>query len=160
MLQQGFDYAYDKRVYDRLRAGQARPVREPLHAGLDYQRNLARFLETHDEPRAAATFSPGIHEAAAVITYLSPGLRFFHQGQFDGRKKRVSPHVVRAPREPINNTLRRSYDDILPAVPPPPWSGCRRRPLDRRPAFGGPPTSPCALARCWSPSHRPRARHA
>ena len=50
LLQQGFDYAYDKRLYDRLRMGQARPVREHLQAGLDYQGKLARFLENHDEP--------------------------------------------------------------------------------------------------------------
>jgi glycosidase len=33
MLQQGFDYAYDKRLYDRLREGHARPVREHFLAG-------------------------------------------------------------------------------------------------------------------------------
>ena len=111
MLQQGFDYAYDKRLYDRLREGHARPVREHLHAGLDYQSKLARFLENHDEPRAAATFAPGMHEAAAVITFLSPGLRFFHQGQFEGRRKRISPHLVRAPLEP----RRRSAAAVLRA---------------------------------------------
>jgi hypothetical protein len=67
MLQQGFDYAYDKRLYDRLREGHARPVREHLYAGLDYQSRLARFLEDHDEPRAASTFPPRMHEAAAVM---------------------------------------------------------------------------------------------
>ena len=102
LQQQGFDYAYDKRLYDRLREGHARPVREHFHAGLDYQDKLARFLENHDEPRAAATFSPDIHEAAAVITFLSPGLRFFHQGQFEGRKKRISPHLCRGPEEPVD----------------------------------------------------------
>ena len=56
LQQQGFDYAYDKRLYDRLREGHARPVREHFHAGFDYQNKLARFLENHDEPRAAATF--------------------------------------------------------------------------------------------------------
>src|SRR6476619_2810075 len=96
MQQQGFDYAYDKRLYDRLREGHARPVREPFCAGLDYQDKLARFVENHDEPRAVATFPPEMHEAAAVITYLSPGLRFFHQGQLEGRRKRISPHLVRA----------------------------------------------------------------
>ncbi|WDT75913.1 MAG: alpha-amylase family glycosyl hydrolase [Candidatus Manganitrophus sp.] len=55
---QGFDYCYDKRLYDRLREGQARPVREHLWAGLDFQDRLARFLENHDEPRAAAVFPP------------------------------------------------------------------------------------------------------
>ena len=106
MQQQGFDYAYDKRLYDRLREGHARPVREHFHAGLDYQNKLARFLENHDEPRAAATFAPEVHEAAAVITFLSPGLRFFHQGQFEGRKKRISPHLVRGPEEPVDQKLQ------------------------------------------------------
>jgi len=35
--QQGFDYCYDKRLYDRLRDGHARPVGGHLLAGLDYQ---------------------------------------------------------------------------------------------------------------------------
>ena len=56
LQQQGFDYTYDKRLYDRLREGQARPVRDHFRAGMEYQDELARFLENHDEPRAAATF--------------------------------------------------------------------------------------------------------
>lgn len=110
---QGFDYAYDKRLYDRLREHHARPVREHFFAGLDYQDKLARFLENHDEPRAAATFSRDVHEATAVITYLSPGLRFFHQGQFEGRQKRISPHLVRAPVEPTDISLVRFYERLL-----------------------------------------------
>jgi glycosidase len=113
MLQQGFDYAYDKRLYDRLREGHARPVREHLWAGLDFQDRLARFLENHDEPRAAATFAPGAHEAAAVITFLSPGLRFLHQGQLEGRTKRISPHLVRAPLEPPDPARQRFYAGLL-----------------------------------------------
>jgi hypothetical protein len=110
---EGFNYTYDKRLYDRLRDGHARPVREHFHAGLDYQDKLSRFLENHDEPRAAATFSREIHEAAAIITFLSPGLRFFHQGQFEGRKKRISPHLVRAPREVRDELLEAFYDRLL-----------------------------------------------
>ena len=113
LQQQGFDYAYDKRLYDRLYEGHAKPVREHFYAGLDYQDKLARFLENHDEPRAAATFDDKNHEAAAVITFFSPGLRFFHQGQFEGRKKRISPHLVRAPQEPINADLQKFYDSLL-----------------------------------------------
>jgi hypothetical protein len=109
MQQQGFNYAYDKRLYDRLREGHARPVREHFYAGLDYQDKLARFLENHDEPRAAATFTPEAHKAAAVITFLSTGLRFFHQGQFEGRRKRISPHLVRAPLEPRDEELKKFY---------------------------------------------------
>ncbi|MBI5757986.1 MAG: alpha-amylase [Planctomycetales bacterium] len=113
MQHQGFDYAYDKRLYDRLREHHARPVREHFHAGLDYQDKLSRFLENHDEPRAAATFSREVHEAAAVITFLSPGLRFFHQGQFEGRLKRISPHLVRAPAEDVDENLKQFYERLL-----------------------------------------------
>lgn len=113
MQQEGFDYAYDKRLYDRLREGHADAVRDHLRARLDYQDKLARFLENHDEPRAAAVFPAGAHEAAAAITYLAPGLRFFHDGQFAGRTRRVSPHLQRAPREPINRELQQFYDRLL-----------------------------------------------
>jgi glycosidase len=113
MQQQGFDYAYDKRLYDRLREGHAGPVRDHLRAGLDYQDKLARFLENHDEPRAAAAFPRDQHEAAAVITFLSPGLRFFHQGQFEGRTKRISPHLGRGPDEPVDAALREFYERLL-----------------------------------------------
>src|SRR5262249_16756656 len=76
LQRQGFDYTYDKTLYDRLVAGRAAPVRDHLRADLAYQNTLARFLENHDERRAAATFSPDMHRAAALITFLCPGLRF------------------------------------------------------------------------------------
>ena len=113
MQHEGFDYAYDKRLYDRLREKHARPVRDHFRAGLDYQDKLARFLENHDEPRAAATFDRDVHEAAAIVSFLSPGLRFFHQGQFEGRLKRISPHLVRAPQEPEDDAVRRFYERLL-----------------------------------------------
>jgi hypothetical protein len=96
-----------------LREGHAQPVREHFRAEPEYQIKLARFLENHDEPRAAATFSDDVHRAAAVITYLSPGLRFFHQGQFEGRRKRISPHLIRAPEEPLNIGLKKFYTQLL-----------------------------------------------
>src|SRR3954465_14883526 len=116
LQQQGFNYAYDKRLYDRLRDHHARPVREHFHAGLDYQDKLARFLENHDEPRAAATFNMEMHQAAAVISFLSPGLRFFHQGQFEGRMKRISPHLVRAPQETVDPDLQKFYTELLAVI--------------------------------------------
>ena len=38
-------------------------------------------------------FAPGMHEAAAVITFLSQGLRFFHQGQFEGDARNAYRHI-------------------------------------------------------------------
>ena len=149
LQQQGFDYTYDKRLYDRLREGHARPVRDHLRADPDYQNKMVRFLENHDEPRAAATFTPGIHEAAAVITFLSTGMRFFHQGQLEGRKKRISPHLVRAPKEPTDETLHQFYERLVAVL--------RRRTvrdgqwqlLDCVPAWDGNGTSDSFLAYAW-----------
>jgi Alpha amylase, catalytic domain len=149
MQQQGFDYAYDKRLYDRLREGHARPVREHFHAGLDYQNKLARFLENHDEPRATASFSPEIHEAAAVITFLSPGLRFFHQGQFEGRRKRISPHLVRAPDEPVDQKLKQFYDRLLAVMRNPAVRNGDWKLLECVSAWAGNWTSDCFVAYFW-----------
>ncbi len=113
LQQRGFDYTYDKRLYDRLRDEQARPVREHLYAGLDFQDKLARFLENHDEARAAATFPPEVHQAAAVTTFLTPGLRFFHQGQLEGRHKRIAPHLCRGPGEAADVTVQAFYKRLL-----------------------------------------------
>jgi glycosidase len=113
LIQQGFDYAYDKRLYDRLKEGHGNPVREHLFAGLDFQRHMARFLENHDEQRAALDFTPDMHKAAAILTYLSPGLRFFHQGQLEGRKKKVSPHLIRAPKEVTDERVHVFYKKLL-----------------------------------------------
>ncbi len=113
LQQQGFAYCYDKRLYDRLREGHVGPIRDHLLAGLDYQDKLTRFLENHDEPRAASEFSWPQHQAAAVITYFAPGLRFFHQGQFDGARMRVPTHLCRGPIEPINQEVAVFYARLL-----------------------------------------------
>jgi len=149
LQQQGFDYAYDKRLYDRLRDGHARPVREHFHAGLDYQNKLARFLENHDEPRAAATFAPEAHQAAAVITFLSPGLRFFHEGQFEGRRKRISPHLCRAPVEPVDTTLQVFYDRLLAVLRQPAVRDGQWQQLECAPAWDGNGTWDGFLACAW-----------
>ena len=52
ILQQGFDYAYDKTLYDRIMAGDVQKIRQHLVAALDYQQHMLRFIENHDEPRA------------------------------------------------------------------------------------------------------------
>ena len=149
LQQQGFDHCYDKRLYDRLRALQAAPVRAHLQAGLDYQDKLARFLENHDEPRAAATFAPQVHAAAAVISFCTPGLRFFQQGQFEGCRVHVSPHLVRAPQEPVDASILAFYARLLgvlrlPALREGDWSL-----LDCHEAWAGNPSAQQFIAWRW-----------
>jgi len=133
LQQQGFAYCYDKRLYDRLRNADAGAIRAHLAAGLDYQDRLARFLENHDEPRAAASFPWPQHQAAAIVTYFAPGLRFFHQGQFDGARVRVPVHLRRGPVEPRDPDIAAFYDRLLTVLfrdgawsliaPQPAWTG-------------------------------------
>jgi glycosidase len=153
LQQQGFDYAYDKRLYDRLREGYAAPVRAHLVAGLDYQSRLARFLENHDEPRAAATFPPGKHEAAAVITFLAPGLRFFHQGQLEGRIKRISPHLCRAPDEPVNQEVKEFYERLLRVLRRPVFRSGKWQLLECVPAWNGNASCNDIIAWTWGDDH-------
>jgi hypothetical protein len=149
LQQQGFDYTYDKRLYDRLREGHARPVREYFQAELDYQDRMARFLENHDEPRAAATFPPAAHQAAATITFLSPGLRFFHQGQFQGKLKRISPHLGRGPDEPADPRISQFYDRLLAVLRRPVVRSGRWQLLECVPAWEGNATSDCLIVFAW-----------
>ena len=150
LQQQGFDYTYDKRLCDRLVHGAARPVREHLLAGLDFQDHLARFLENHDEPRAAATFAPDVHRAAAAITFFSPGLRFFHQGQREGKRVRIPPHLGRGPTEAPDTELAAFYDGLLACLRAPAFRDGQWQVLEARPAWQENETNDAVIAFAWT----------
>jgi glycosidase len=150
LLQQGFDYAYDKRLYDRLEEGHARPVREHLFAGLDFQAHLARFLENHDEPRAAATFAPEPHRAAAILTFLTPGLRFLHQGQREGKRVRIPVHLGRGPVEAPEAATSAFYDGLLELLKDSAFRDGDWQLLECLPAWDGNGTSDSFVAFAWT----------
>ena len=149
LLEQGFDYAYGKRLYDRLLEQRARPVREHLSAGLDTQGRLAHFLENHDEPRAAATFPLSVHRAAAVVTFCTPGLRFLHQGQLEGRRVRLPVQLCRAPEERADPVLSEYYEQLLSALRHPAVRDGQWRLLESIPAWEGNWTWDCFIAFAW-----------
>jgi hypothetical protein len=116
LLQQGFDYCYDKRLYDRLVEGSAERIREHLAAPVGYQRRLIRFLENHDEPRAAAVFSPPQNRAAAMALMTLPGAKLFQEGQFTGAKIKLSVHLGRCPDESPDEALEAFYQNLVEIV--------------------------------------------
>lgn len=152
LQQQGFDYTYDKRLYDRLRDGQAQPVRDHFRANLDFQQRCVRFLENYDESRAAAAFAGGQHQAAAILTYLCPGLRLFHQGQTDGLKRRTSVHLSRSVFEPGDAVLRQFYERLLSCLRHPTIRGGEWRLLECAPAWHGNPTHDSYICFGWQGS--------
>jgi len=119
LQQLGFDYCYDKRLYDRLEHGDAESVRLHLSADPTYQAKLVRFIENHDEPRAATAFSGAKEEAAALTAATIPGARLFHEGQFEGRRVRPAVFLRRRPDEHPDEALHRFYETLLEAIDDP-----------------------------------------
>ncbi|GID30864.1 hypothetical protein Abr02nite_58470 [Paractinoplanes brasiliensis] len=109
LQQQGFDFCYDKRLYDRLVHEDADAVRKHLTAGLDYQDGLIRFLENHDEPRAASAVPGARGRPAAIVIATTPGATLWHDGQFEGRTVRLPVFLGRYPDEPVDEDLRDFY---------------------------------------------------
>jgi glycosidase len=113
MQQLGFNYTYDKRLYDRLEKSPPQETRGHLEGDYNYQSHMARFLENHDEPRAAATFHGEKLHAAAVAVGTLPGLRFYHAGQFEGKRLHPPVQLARVAVEPPDKVLQHFYGKIL-----------------------------------------------
>ncbi|MFD4474810.1 MULTISPECIES: alpha-amylase [unclassified Streptomyces] len=116
LQQQGFDFCYDKRLYDRILHENAASVRAHLGADEGYQRRLLRFLENHDEPRAALTLAPDKERAAAVLVATLPGATLWHEGQFTGRRVHLPVFLDRRPDEAPDLALRTFHERLLAAV--------------------------------------------
>ena len=115
LQQLGFDYCYDKRLYDRLIHDGPDAIRGHLHAHVDYQRRLVRFLENHDEPRAATEVPPAKERAAAVVIATLPGATLWHEGQFVGWRVRLPVFLARRPVEPVDQELLRFHLELISA---------------------------------------------
>ncbi len=125
LQQLGFDFCYDKKLYDRFEHGNAESIRLHLCADLAYQSKLVRFIENHDEPRAAVAFSKTKQKAFALMTATLPGIRLFHEGQFEGRKTRLPVFLRRRHDEAVDHDLQRFYARLLKAIDHPTFrEGC------------------------------------
>jgi hypothetical protein len=116
LQQQGFDFCYDKKLYDRMEHENAESVRQHLLADAAYQQGMVRFIENHDEPRAATAFPDGRGRAAAVAILTLTGARLLHEGQFEGRQVRLPVFLGRRPVEPIDHDLAAFYEHLLKEV--------------------------------------------
>lgn len=113
LQQLGFNFTYDKRLYDRLRDGFVRDVHLHLKADFDFQRRSVRFLENHDEARAASVFGKSRLPAVAVLASTVPGMHFFNDGQFEGFQTQLVVQLSRAQEEIADPEVQRIYRKIL-----------------------------------------------
>lgn len=116
LQQQGFDYCYDKKLYDRMEHADPENVYQHLLANFAYQEKMVRFLENHDEPRAAAAFGREKARAAAVAILTLMGATLLHEGQFEGRQIRLPVFLRRRPEEPVDQELVVFYKRLLTAT--------------------------------------------
>jgi len=116
LLQQGFDYCYDKRLYDRIMDYNIKGIKDHLTADFDYQKNLVRFIENHDEKRAVKRLDKELSKAAAVLVLTLPGMGFIHEGQMKGYKIRIPIQLKRRKEEEKNTELFGFYQKILQII--------------------------------------------
>ncbi|MFW9930789.1 MAG: alpha-amylase family glycosyl hydrolase [Candidatus Thorarchaeota archaeon] len=117
LMQQGFDYCYDKQLYERLANENAKKVVEYLQADWDYQIKLLRFIENHDEPRAVTVFGEEASKAAATIALTLPGAKLIYEGQMRGYEIKVPVQLGKNPNEDDNLDLMNFYEKLIKAIP-------------------------------------------
>lgn len=113
LLQQGFDFCYDKVLYDRILEGNVFKLRQHLVASLDFQKRLMRFIENHDEQRAYSALGPQRSYPAATLICTLPGATLLHDGQLVGRKVKLPVQISRQPDEKLDHELERYYLRLL-----------------------------------------------
>lgn len=134
LIQQGFDYCYDKKLYECLTSLKVQSVRDHLKVDLDYQNKLLRFIENHDEPRAVPTFGYEASKAASVIALTTPGARLIFEGQTRGYKIKLPVQLGRGAIEEDDINLIEFYDKLLRGAPGrefdvAEWSVCETKPV-------------------------------
>jgi len=110
----GFDYTYDKQLYDDLI--HRNPVgvqRRLLELPPKFVAASAHFLENHDEPRVAASLSVLEHRAAAQVVLGLPGMRFLHEGQLSGARIKAPVQLGRRSIEAAQSDLQQMYATML-----------------------------------------------
>lgn len=113
---EGFDYTYDKTLYDRVLEGNVDGLYAHLSAHISFLKKNIRFIENHDEPRAAASLGVDRSRPAAALISTLPGGVLLHDGQFVGRKLKLPVQITRQPNEYEYSALKRFYMSLLEEV--------------------------------------------
>jgi glycosidase len=150
LQQLGFDYTYDKKLTDRLKTGNAKDIRDHLLADENFQKKSVRFIENHDEDRAVTAFGVKKSQAAAVIISTLPGMRFYYDGQFDGKSVRLPVQLSREPVEPKNQEIFDFYEKLLLITRHDIFRKGQWRLLETLPAYDKDTTFPNILVWLWT----------
>lgn len=110
----GFDFTYDKAVYDAMQLDHPGPLRDRIERRRrDGLAADVHFLENHDEPRAGRIFPWERHRTAALICLTLPGMRLLHEGQLRGARLHTPVPMQRRPVEPEESGTVQFYEELL-----------------------------------------------
>jgi len=98
LQQVGFDFTYEKQLYDVLASGNLDNIKGYIKGNsLQFTQKCAHYVENHDEQRAATEFGSNQRaDAAAVVSMSLPGMRFYFMGQEHGFFNRLDVHLRRS----------------------------------------------------------------
>ena len=146
----GFDFTYDKQLYDELIGRQhPRAQQQLLAAPLEYVVASVHFLENHDEERVAAKLSTTENCAAALAILGLPGMRFLQEGQITGARLKLPVQLARRPIEPAQPELRAAYEKLLTTLKPTSVGHGRAQILTPHAAWDGNPTGQNFIVVQW-----------
>jgi glycosidase len=114
LQQLGFDFTYDKPFYDFISSSpvNVEKLSGHLRAQWEYQKHLCRFIENHDEPRAAEKIRLN-NKAAALVLLTAPGMHLVHQDQISGFHKKIPVQLVRQSPEINDTDLEELYKKLF-----------------------------------------------
>jgi glycosidase len=151
LQQEGFHFTYDKTLYDRLCKNDFAGVKSHLQADINFQNRCARFIENHDEPRAAEEFGPARARSAAIATFFTPGLRLLHEGQLEGHHIRIPVQLGRRPFESEDIETAVFYEKLLSVLRYPIFQNGIFSQLTVHSSGWGDSSNNCLLALSWTP---------
>ncbi|MEJ7727623.1 MAG: alpha-amylase family glycosyl hydrolase [Polyangiaceae bacterium] len=148
----GFDFTYDKTLYDHLVEGRAREALAQVGGEPRSQWRALRFLENHDEERAAARMPADLYRAAALVTFTLPGMRLLHHGQLEGARRRVPVQLTRRAAEPVDHDLARFLRELAVVARDPVLRAGAWMRVEPRPAWDGNASHDAFFAAAWDAS--------
>lgn len=149
LLNLGFDYTYDKVLYDRLKYDSPAQILSYIKEHEDRHAHCVHFIENHDEQRAVRFYGKDRSLAGATVICTIPGLRLFYDGQIEGHKIHMPLQVRRSAQEKTDLQTKQYYETLIKACQSDTIRYGDWMPLECGPAYFGDTSYINLLTWCW-----------
>ncbi len=116
LLDLGFDFVYEKKLYDMLIENRLDLINEYIRKIFSYKRKRFLFIENHDELRSSHLFSIERLKSLATLIYTLPSMKLIYDGQLEGRKYHHAIQLKRLYDEQVNGELKKFYQKLFNSI--------------------------------------------